>query len=46
MRPTRRRDIEATGVAVTYYAFDVLRLEGSDTRALPLRTASSCFAAP
>ncbi|MFD4528247.1 hypothetical protein ACFWP7_30830 [Streptomyces sp. NPDC058470] len=38
MRPTRRRDIEATRVAVTYYAFDVLRLEDSNTRSLPLRT--------
>jgi bifunctional non-homologous end joining protein LigD len=38
---TRRRDIEASGVAVTYYAFDLLRLEGADTRSLPLRTRKS-----
>jgi bifunctional non-homologous end joining protein LigD len=38
---TRRRDIEASGVAVTYYLFDLLRLEGADTRRLPLRTRKS-----
>ncbi|MFI9808792.1 non-homologous end-joining DNA ligase [Streptomyces sp. NPDC052301] len=38
---TRRRDIEASGVAVTYYVFDLLRLEGTDTRALPLRVRKS-----
>ncbi|MFD4621226.1 non-homologous end-joining DNA ligase [Streptomyces sp. NPDC058475] len=38
---TRRRDIEASGVAVTYYVFDLLRLEGADTRSLPLRTRKS-----
>ncbi|MFI5687976.1 non-homologous end-joining DNA ligase [Streptomyces sp. NPDC051636] len=38
---TRRRDIEATGVAVTYYVFDLLRLDGADTRSLPLRTRKS-----
>ncbi|MFI5977605.1 non-homologous end-joining DNA ligase [Streptomyces sp. NPDC051452] len=38
---TRLRDIEASGVAVTYYVFDVLRLEGADTRALPLRARKS-----
>lgn len=38
---TRRRDIKASGVAVTYYVFDLLRLEAADTRALPLRTRKS-----
>ncbi|MER6571770.1 non-homologous end-joining DNA ligase [Streptomyces sp. NPDC001093] len=38
---TRRRDIEASGVAVTYYLFDLLRLEGADTRQLPLRVRKS-----
>jgi bifunctional non-homologous end joining protein LigD len=38
---TRRQDIEASGVAVTYYVFDLLRLEGADTRSLPLRTRKS-----
>ncbi|MEU6322491.1 non-homologous end-joining DNA ligase [Streptomyces sp. NPDC047009] len=38
---TRRRDIEASGVAVKYYLFDLLRLEGADTRRLPLRTRKS-----
>ncbi|MEU9213212.1 non-homologous end-joining DNA ligase [Streptomyces sp. NPDC048415] len=38
---TRPRDIEASGVAVTYYVFDLLRLEGADTRALPLRIRKS-----
>ncbi|TLS45279.1 ATP-dependent DNA ligase [Streptomyces montanus] len=38
---TRRRDIEASGVAVTYYLFDLLRLEGADARQLPLRTRKS-----
>lgn len=38
---TRRRDIEASGVAVTYYVFDLLRLEGVDTTPLPLRTRKS-----
>lgn len=38
---TRLRDIEASGVAVTYYVFDLLRLDGADTRRLPLRTRKS-----
>lgn len=38
---TRRREIEATGVDVTYYLFDLLRLEGTDTTQLPLRTRKS-----
>ncbi|MFK4065494.1 non-homologous end-joining DNA ligase [Streptomyces sp. NPDC029674] len=38
---TRRADIEASGVAVTYYVFDLLRLDGVDVRRLPLRTRKS-----
>ncbi|MGW1893801.1 non-homologous end-joining DNA ligase [Streptomyces sp. NPDC002004] len=38
---THRRAIEATGVAVTYYLFDLLRLDGADIRRLPLRTRKS-----
>ncbi|MGP4008514.1 non-homologous end-joining DNA ligase [Streptomyces sp. 4N124] len=38
---TRPRDIAASGVAVTYYVFDLLRLDGSDTTRLPLRTRKS-----
>nr|WP_260860309.1 non-homologous end-joining DNA ligase [Streptomyces cupreus] len=38
---TRRQDVEASGVAVTYYVFDVLRLEGQDTTRLPLRSRKS-----
>ncbi|MFJ5178510.1 non-homologous end-joining DNA ligase [Streptomyces griseoviridis] len=38
---TRARDVEASGVAVTYYVFDLLRLEGADTRGLALRTRKS-----
>ncbi|MDQ0779461.1 DNA ligase D-like protein (predicted ligase) [Streptomyces aurantiacus] len=38
---TRRRDVEASEVAVTYYLFDLLRLEGADTTRLPLRTRKS-----
>jgi bifunctional non-homologous end joining protein LigD len=38
---TRLRDIEATGVAVTYYMFDLLRLEGADLTRLPLRARKS-----
>jgi DNA ligase D-like protein (predicted ligase) len=38
---TRRREIEASGVAVTYYVFDLLRLEGEDTTGLPLRVRKS-----
>ena len=36
--PDRAR---ATGVAVTYYLFDLLRLEGKDLTRLPLRTRKS-----
>lgn len=49
---TRPSDIAKTGVAVTYYAFDLLRLDGVDVRRLPLRTRKSllrraiAFAAP
>jgi DNA ligase D-like protein (predicted ligase) len=38
---TRPRDVEASGVAVTYYLFDLLRLEGADTTRLPLRARKS-----
>ncbi|MHC3474556.1 non-homologous end-joining DNA ligase [Streptomyces sp. 7R007] len=38
---TRREDVEASGVAVTYYVFDLLRLDGSDLTRLPLRTRKS-----
>jgi bifunctional non-homologous end joining protein LigD len=38
---TRRRDVEASPVAVTYYVFDLLRLDATDTRSLPLRTRKS-----
>ncbi|GAA3822853.1 non-homologous end-joining DNA ligase [Streptomyces phyllanthi] len=38
---TRRRDVEASPVAVTYHVFDLLRLDGADTRLLPLRTRKS-----
>ncbi|TQJ85748.1 non-homologous end-joining DNA ligase [Streptomyces sp. SLBN-31] len=38
---TRRQEIEATGVAVTYYVFDLLRLDGADTTRLPLRLRKS-----
>ncbi|MFE7858472.1 non-homologous end-joining DNA ligase [Streptomyces sp. NPDC057403] len=38
---TRRQEIEATGVAVTYYVFDLLRLDGTDTTRLPLRLRKS-----
>ncbi|MBA2951735.1 ATP-dependent DNA ligase [Streptomyces sp. PSKA28] len=41
MQLTNRRQIEATGVAVTYFVFDLLRLDGTDTRRLPLRTRKS-----
>ncbi|MFI1731514.1 non-homologous end-joining DNA ligase [Streptomyces acidicola] len=38
---TRRRDVEASPVVVTYYVFDLLRLDGTDTRQLPLRLRKS-----
>ncbi|MFJ8632232.1 non-homologous end-joining DNA ligase [Streptomyces sp. NPDC093568] len=38
---TRRQDVEASGVAVTYYVFDLLRLDGQDLTRLPLRTRKS-----
>ncbi|NED79843.1 ATP-dependent DNA ligase [Streptomyces sp. SID11233] len=49
---TRAADVAATQVAVTYYVFDLLRLDGVDVRRLPLRTRKSLlrrsvsFAAP
>lgn len=41
MQLTDPRQARATGVAVFYYVFDLLRLEGADVRALPLRTRKS-----
>ncbi|WP_353940660.1 non-homologous end-joining DNA ligase [Streptomyces sp. HUAS MG91] len=38
---TRPADVARSGVAVTYYAFDLLRLDGTDLRRLPLRTRKS-----
>ncbi|UPZ33254.1 non-homologous end-joining DNA ligase [Streptomyces sp. LRE541] len=38
---TRRRDVEASAVDVTYCLFDLLRLEGADTTRLPLRARKS-----
>ncbi|MGI5372911.1 non-homologous end-joining DNA ligase [Streptomyces sp. CA-251387] len=38
---TRRQDVAASGVAVTYYVFDLLRLDGHDTTRLPLRARKS-----
>ncbi|MFD7162880.1 ATP-dependent DNA ligase [Streptomyces violascens] len=49
---TRPADVAASKVAVTYYVFDLLRLDGKDVRRLPLRTRKSLlrraltFAAP
>ncbi|MFE3521426.1 non-homologous end-joining DNA ligase [Streptomyces sp. NPDC059161] len=49
---TRPADVAASNVAVTYYVFDLLRLEATDVRRLPLRTRKSLlrraltFAAP
>jgi bifunctional non-homologous end joining protein LigD len=41
MQLTDPAQARATGVAVTYYLFDLLRLDGHDVRALPLRTRKS-----
>ncbi|MFJ7072010.1 non-homologous end-joining DNA ligase [Streptomyces sp. NPDC098781] len=38
---TRPEDVEASGVAVTYYVFDLLRVDGQDTTGLPLRARKS-----
>jgi DNA ligase D-like protein (predicted ligase) len=38
---TRPTDVAATKVAVTFYVFDLLRLDGMDVRLLPLRTRKS-----
>ncbi len=38
---TRPRQVQASTVAVFYYLFDVLRLDGADTTLLPLRTRKS-----
>ncbi|WP_436847992.1 hypothetical protein [Streptomyces coeruleorubidus] len=41
---TRRQDVAASGVAVTYYVFDLLRLDGADTRNCRCGPASRCCA--
>lgn len=41
MQLTNPRQIRATGVAVSYYLFDLLRLDGTDLTRLPLRTRKS-----
>ncbi|MEV0783728.1 non-homologous end-joining DNA ligase [Streptomyces sp. NPDC050423] len=41
MQLTDPRRARATGVAVTYYVFDILRLDGIDLTRLPLRTRKS-----
>ncbi|WP_269858608.1 non-homologous end-joining DNA ligase [Streptomyces sp. RPT161] len=38
---TRPHDVRMSGVAVTYYLFDLLRLDGQDLTRLPLRTRRS-----
>lgn len=38
---TRHQDVAASGVAVTYHVYDLLRLEGPDTREPPLRVSES-----
>jgi DNA ligase D-like protein (predicted ligase) len=38
---TRPHDVRMSGVAVTYYLFDLLRLDGQDLTRLPLRTRKS-----
>ncbi|MFF6999659.1 non-homologous end-joining DNA ligase [Streptomyces sp. NPDC008313] len=38
---TRGRDVEASGVTVTYCLFDLLRLDGTDVTRLPLRARKS-----
>ncbi|MFF4342896.1 non-homologous end-joining DNA ligase [Kitasatospora sp. NPDC001540] len=41
MQLTRAEDVRASPVAVRYYLFDLLRLDGRDTTALPLRSRKS-----
>ncbi|MFD7293811.1 non-homologous end-joining DNA ligase [Streptomyces sp. NPDC059897] len=38
---TKPRDVAASTVAVKYYVFDLLRVDGTDVRRLPLRTRKS-----
>ncbi|WP_327675127.1 MULTISPECIES: non-homologous end-joining DNA ligase [unclassified Streptomyces] len=38
---TKPRDVAASNVAVKYYVFDLLRIDGADVRRLPLRTRKS-----
>ncbi|MER5638926.1 non-homologous end-joining DNA ligase [Kitasatospora sp. NPDC002227] len=45
MQLTRPERIRATGVAVRYHLFDLLRLEGRDTTALALRTRKALLRA-
>lgn len=41
MQLSTERQARASGVAVTYYVFDLLRLDGTDLTRLPLRTRKS-----
>ncbi|WP_326692592.1 MULTISPECIES: non-homologous end-joining DNA ligase [unclassified Streptomyces] len=41
MQLSTERQARASGVAVTYYVFDLLRLDGQDLTRLPLRTRKS-----
>ncbi|OEV11749.1 ATP-dependent DNA ligase, partial [Streptomyces nanshensis] len=41
MQLSTARRARASGVAVTYYVFDLLRLDGTDLTRLPLRTRKS-----
>lgn len=41
MQLTRPQDVRASRVSVRYYLFDLLRLDGQDTTALPLRARKS-----
>lgn len=41
MQLSTERQARASGVAVTYYVFDLLRLDGADLTRLPLRTRKS-----
>ncbi|WP_369207890.1 non-homologous end-joining DNA ligase [Streptomyces sp. PU-14G] len=45
MQLSTERQARASGVAVTYYVFDLLRLDGMDLTGLPLRTRKSLLRA-
>ncbi|RCG23182.1 ATP-dependent DNA ligase [Streptomyces diacarni] len=45
MQLSTERQARASGVAVTYYVFDLLRLDGTDLTRLPLRTRKSLLRA-